>query len=126
TEMSRMILVQLQEPENATEELLPFNAGENLSQLTDSLTLLNSHLSDEGTRALRQGLSNIATNISETVFSSTTALAGDVIQFIIGIFIMLVALYFFLADGEDMVAEAHRLTPFPEVNESGLFHRFDE
>ena len=125
-EISQDILAYLQNPDAENQGEVSSGIWENLSQVTNSWNLLDSRLNEEGSQAMRDATSNMVSNVSETVFSGTATLAGNVIEFVVGLCVMVVALYFFFSDGEKMVEEAHELLPYEGVNEDRLFHKFDD
>ena len=64
--------------------------------------------------------------MTKTIYDRTSALASDVISFLISAVVMVLALYYFLADGDSLIAEARRLSPLESEDERTLFEQFEQ
>lgn len=122
-EAGRSFVEAIDLPENA-EDTKRLVDPENYPQLAQAWEAVRSRLSDENIRQLRQFSSNALLGVTQTLYERTTALAGDVIAFTVGMVIMVLALYYFLADGDQLMSEARRLSPLEQEDEEVLFGQF--
>lgn len=81
--------------------------------------------SDETLLEIREFAVRTLVGATEMIYERTRALAGDVVTFVLGVVIMVLSLYYFLADGNRMLAEAKRLTPLEEADEDELLGQFE-
>lgn len=61
----------------------------------------------------------------ETLARRTLRLLGDLVAFVVGLLITVIALYFFFLDGPRMVETVQRLTPLDNRHERELLRQFD-
>ena len=61
-----------------------------------------------------------------TVYERTREILADVIGFLIGLIVLLLALYYFLAEGPAMLGRLKRLLPIDEPDQVRLFRKFEE
>lgn len=112
-----------QEPEEKEEEVA--------SQLTERLTKLVGDAQDEIgiPAAWKLSDANVETLIGKaTGYAGTAALniVQGVLGVLVGLFIMVIALYYFLADGPAMIRGLMKLSPLDDRHELELLARFGE
>jgi predicted PurR-regulated permease PerM len=65
-------------------------------------------------------------NLLVGIYNRTEALLSGVVGFIIGLAILAVALYYFLAEGPDILRSLQKLSPLDDRDEFQLFQEFDK
>jgi predicted PurR-regulated permease PerM len=74
----------------------------------------------------RDMLSSVLGDVTKLVYDRTLGLAGNLITFIMNLTIMLLGLYYFLADGDSLVRETKRLLPLEDQDVQILFDQFQK
>lgn len=69
----------------------------------------------------RESLAGLTSNL----YRRTRTLIGDAIQFFIAVAVIVLGLYYLLADGENLLREARRLSPLGDADSRILFENFD-
>jgi predicted PurR-regulated permease PerM len=82
------------------------------------------HLTDQDLASLHAMAANAIATITQTAYERTLALSENVFNFLLGLAIMALALYYFFADGEWMLAEAQRLVYLDLLHEESLLTSF--
>jgi len=83
------------------------------------------YLDDEQIAELRRSTFSAFKDVSAQIFERTHALIANVIEFVVGLVIMLLSLYYFLADGPTILATLQSVSPFEGEDEEELFREFD-
>lgn len=94
-------------------------------QVAATVKWFRSRMADETVVQLREVTSNALLGVTETLYQRTSALAGNVATFAVGLSVLVLALYYFLADGEWLLAEAKRLSPLDDQDENALLEQFE-
>lgn len=94
-------------------------------QVAATVKWFRSRMADETLVQLREVTSNALLGVTETLYQRTSALAGNVATFAVGLSVLVLALYYFLADGEWLLAEAKRLSPLDDQDENALLEQFE-
>jgi len=113
--------VELPEDGDSAEQLID---SARTPQLARWVRSIETRLTDDTVKQLRQVASSALLGVTETLYTRTTALASDLIAFIVGLSVTILALHYFLADGEAIMLEVHRLSPLEEAEEHELFSQF--
>lgn len=69
---------------------------------------------------------SLAQGVIASIYERTRALITDAIRFVIGVAVMIVAMYYFLADGPRLMRIAHNLLPLDAKDSTSLFREFDQ
>lgn len=93
------------------EEGTPATGGEDQSALERRVRELRSRFTKKQLDRLRQTASTSITRAAEAVYDRTVNLVANVVSFVIGTLIMLLGLYYFFADNEQILSEVERLSP---------------
>ncbi|HEY2882618.1 MAG TPA: AI-2E family transporter [Pirellulales bacterium] len=68
----------------------------------------------------------LTTRTNEWLTPIATKTPGVLLDFLVGCFVLILALYYFLADGEQMVATVMKLIPLEQHNQQRLIDEFEE
>ena len=111
-------------------------AGANLQSKLDKLEQrpwlkrimrqVRPYLSEKNLDAMRTAAVNALAAVTKAISERTLAFTANALTFLIGMAIMALALYYFFADGERMLGELQRLSPFETRDELVLFQQFGE
>lgn len=115
--------VDLPEDEADTNQLLDLDR---FAWLRRTFDFVDRNLLDVDMRQVRQASSDALLNVTKSVYDRTRALAADAITFTIGAVVMVVALYYFFADGATLLREGRDLLPFAEEDQQALLDQFDK
>ncbi|MEX0716772.1 MAG: AI-2E family transporter [Planctomycetaceae bacterium] len=88
------------------------------------LDSLENFLSREQVRTLRRESSAIVRGVAENTYDQTRAVVRNVVSFVIGFAVMMLAVYFFLADGRRFLARTRTLLPIEDHDLQTLFEEF--
>lgn len=61
---------------------------------------------------------------AQAILQRTQQYLGDLVGFVISLAVMILALYYFLAEGSEMLRNLHRLSPLESGDEDALFDKF--
>ena len=84
------------------------------------------NLSDDQRSQAKSALSKGAGVVANTAAQTTQAIVANAIGFVLGFTIMMLALYYFYADGPRLLAVARRFSPLNDVDELALIQRFEK
>ncbi len=73
---------------------------------------------------IKDAVSGAVTGFVADLYSKTTGLIGDIVRAGIGVFILTLAVYYYLADGREFMKEVRRLMPLEQGEEDELFDQF--
>ena len=107
-------------PDNAKEadQLLQLLKGTPLAEWAEE------SLTPENMKSLRDFSSQALLRVTSTIYERTSSLAGDLFGFVLGIVILWLSLYYFLADGEQWLKVIQELSPLEDAEEIDLFNKF--
>lgn len=94
-------------------------------RIAAAIQWLEGHMSEDAVKRARELASSALLGATKTLYERTSSLAGDVITFVIGMVVMVLALYYLLADGDKLAAEARRLSPLEPADEDALLDQFE-
>lgn len=94
-------------------------------QIAETIDWARRQVGDEVFNRFRELTSQGLLSGTKSLYERTSALAGDLVTFVVGLVIMFLALFYFLADGESLLAEAQRLSPLEDEDENALLEQFD-
>jgi len=101
--------------------------GNRLAQITDDdanlggwIDQVRSRVSQEDVQQIRQMLTQAIAGTAQTIYSRTTQFAANLIGFVIGLIVLTLGLYYFLAEKDTLLAEVRRLSPFDEGDDIAL------
>ncbi len=83
-----------------------------------------NHLSDEEWQQFQGSLRSGIRDITADIFERTRAFLSNVIRFVVGLAIMALALYYFFADGPQIVRTLRSVSPLDEQDEEVVFEKF--
>lgn len=95
------------------------------SHAVKAITDTYSRLPPEQQQQFRSSASKAAEGLAKRLYQRTIGLAGDVVGSAIGFLIMMLAVYYFLADGETILGEIRQLSPLRDQEETTLFDQFE-
>lgn len=81
-------------------------------------------LSPSQQRRLHEGAVKASEGFAADLYKKTGNLVSDAVAFVIGLAVMTLGLYYFLADGRTFLVEIHRLLPFEKGEERDLLAQF--
>jgi predicted PurR-regulated permease PerM len=110
-------------PENVG-QLREFLRLDRTPALRDAADFVERQLSTVDAVHFRQASSDALLKMTTTMYDRTSALAADVIAFTVGLAVMFVALYYFFADGDELMTGAQELIPFAEEDQQELMAQF--
>jgi predicted PurR-regulated permease PerM len=97
----------------------------NVPLLPKVIDFAEKQLSDDQLRALQQGVLQSLQGISTQVYASTIALAKNLLIFLVGLFIVTLALYYFFAEGPRLLESAQRIVPIDPEHQQELYRQFE-
>jgi predicted PurR-regulated permease PerM len=124
-QVGRDLVGALDLPQNADEARQMVDAQQN-PWLSDRIGWLQDQLPDDSIQQIREATTKALLGSTQMMYERTRALAGDVVTFVIGLVVMVLSLYYFLSDGEHLLAEAKRLVPLEEEDEDELLEQFEQ
>lgn len=98
---------------------------EQVPWLAEWLNLIEARLSEEDIKQGRELFSNALLGVTKNLYDRTQSLAADLVTFVIGLVVMVLALYYLLADGGKLAREAQRLSPLEDEDGLTLFRQFE-
>ncbi len=112
-------------PENAQQQAGELLDAQQNSRLASAVRWIEGRLTEGTAKQVREFSASALLGVTKTLYEKTMTLAGDLIASAIGLVVMILALYYFLADGEALLAEVQRLSPLQDSDEHDLFHHFE-
>ncbi|MDV6029283.1 MAG: AI-2E family transporter [Phycisphaera sp. RhM] len=94
------------------------------TQIGDAIEHLNASLPEEQRQHLRRAVLRITDGVTVELYDKTRGLLSDFFTFAVSLAIMMLALYYFLADREVFLRELHRMMPLKNQEERRLTERF--
>jgi predicted PurR-regulated permease PerM len=94
------------------------------SQFVKTLNHHYHRLSLPHRQRIQDATSRAADGFVKTVYEQTIGLVGDAINFVIGMVVTALALYYMLADGETLLRQGKDLFPLAESEEDALIDQF--
>jgi predicted PurR-regulated permease PerM len=85
---------------------------------------LAERFSQEQLSRMRQAASNVLLNAAQALYRRTTHFVADLLSFLIGLVILVLALYYFLADHRTILSETSRLSPLDDEDDQQLQDSF--
>ncbi|MEZ6053602.1 MAG: AI-2E family transporter [Planctomycetaceae bacterium] len=85
---------------------------------------VQGYFPDADWQSLKDSISQGLKSTSRDVFLRTQDFLSDAVAFVVGLAIMGLALYYFLAEGPVMLRKLQRLSPLEDGEEEILFHQF--
>lgn len=113
--------VNLDDPASAKRLIRP----EQYPLLATWLDALQPEISEENLQEVGKVFSNALLGASRQIYERTKGLVTDVITFLIGLVVMILSLYYFLADGNTLLREVQRLSPMEDEDALALFRQFE-
>lgn len=115
----------------AGEEL--YSAGQELMKLdwrqqpiiADIRSWTDDYISESDWKRWQDSAMNSVEGVTREVYDRTRALLSNIIKFIVGLVIVALGLFFFLAEGPAMLQSMQRLSPLEDEDERALFAEFD-
>lgn len=83
-------------------------------------------LTPEQEKQLKQLASEAASGATKEIYEKTQSFVAGAVGFIIGFVVMAMALYYFFADGQDLLKHAKELSPLENDEELALFEQFEK
>lgn len=83
------------------------------------------YLDEDQVTELRRSVFSGLRDASVLAFDRTQALISNMIGFVVGLIIMILSLYYFLADGRTILKNLQSISPFQNDDEAELFHEFE-
>lgn len=123
-EAGRDLVAVIDLPDDAREAIQWLDKDQ-VPELGGARDYIARQLADVDTAQLRKTSANSLLRATEGIYDRTRALAADVISFMIGLAVMIVALYYFFADGEKLLNEARQLVPLAREDQEALLLQFD-
>lgn len=111
-------------PKDAADAKRLIDAQKN-PRLASWLNAVEARMSQDDIKQVRELLSNALLGATRNVYQRTQGLAADVISFVIGLVVMVLALYYLFADGEKLARETQRLSPLENEDAMTLFKQFE-
>lgn len=93
--------------------------------VSKALKFAENQLSDEQRRALRQTAFQSLQAVSGQIYNSTIALAANLLTFLVGLFIVALSLYYFFADGPQILSNVQRVVPLAPEYQEELYKQFE-
>lgn len=94
--------------------------------LVDRVTVAaRAHLDEDQVRELRRSVLTKLRDVSTQMFERTQSLVSNVIGFAVGLIIMILSLYYFLADGPAILKTIQNVSPLENEDETELFREFE-
>ena len=84
----------------------------------------SAQLPDDQQQVIRNVASKAADGVSKGIYDKTQGFLADTVSFVIGLVVMALALYYFLADGPALLSEIKELSPLDDDDEDVLFEQF--
>jgi predicted PurR-regulated permease PerM len=94
-------------------------------RLAEWLKKAHESVGDEQWKELQSNLLQAAQWLATETGNRTKDLVVNAFGFVVGFFVMLVALYYFFVDGPEIVKTIHRLSPLDDEDERILFAQFE-
>lgn len=85
---------------------------------------LQRQLSEEDWKQLQESVRSGIRGITTDIFERTRSLLSNVIRFLVGLVIMGLALFFFFADGPEILRTLRSVSPLEEQDEEVVFEKF--
>ncbi len=122
--LSQLVVEFVETPEESklADELEKFKESRVATMLRDTY----EDLSAEQQQQVKDAASKAGQSVIEPLYNKTVDLVGDAVTFVIGCVIMVMALYYFLADGESILQEVQRFSPLEASEETALFEQFEK
>lgn len=94
-------------------------------QVERGMEFLEQHVTPEQIEEMRQSALSALQRAIAGMYARTQSLIGNVVGFVVGFLIMCLALYYFLADGPQLLLVLQRMSPLDDEDERVLFQEFD-
>jgi predicted PurR-regulated permease PerM len=94
------------------------------NRLVQQLVALYRGLDPTMQGRVKNAIADVFTGFVADLYGRTTGLLGNAVRAGIGLFIMVLAVYYFLADGREFMKELRRLLPLEQGEEDELFDQF--
>mgnify|MGYP002622631064 FL=1 len=109
-----------------------FDAGQELLHLNwwqqpvvaDVLKSVEPHLAEQDWNDWRRSAANAVEGVTKEVYARTQSLLANVAGFLIGLSVVGLGLFYFLAEGPTMMRTVQRLSPLNDEDETALFEEF--
>jgi predicted PurR-regulated permease PerM len=85
-----------------------------------------THVSEEQWEELRGSAKDAVQVATQEVYDRTRALLSNIIGFVVGLAVMGLSLFYFLAEGPSMLRTLHRISPLEDADDEVLFRKFDQ
>lgn len=86
---------------------------------------LSTYFSDEQVEDLQASSISMARSLLSEIYDKTAGLISNVIAFLVGFAVMILAIYYFLAEGPEIAREIKHLLPFEERDEDVVLKQFE-
>ena len=121
---SQMVLEAVENPDDS-ELQKKFEAAQN-SFIGEGIQKVNDRLTPEQREKVRASGLQFLENAAKQFSGKTISLVGSAIGFIIGFFIMMLSLFYFLADGDKMIEQVRQFSPLDKREEDDLIDQFEK
>ena len=92
----------------------------------DALQFIQRHTTVQEMDEIRRAALEAGRNVLVGIYDRTQALLSGLVGFLIGLAVLMVALYYFLAEGPQILLNLQKLSPLDDRDERDLFMEFDK
>jgi predicted PurR-regulated permease PerM len=111
-----------------------FSAGQDLLQtdlreqpvVSKVINFARRHVSDEQWEELRGSATDAVQVATKEVYERTRSLISNLVAFVVGLAIVALSLFYFLAEGPILLQTLHQVSPLEEADDVVLFQKFDQ